>query len=168
MGQNRTLFIGRHAKSSWDFPGRNDVDRPLAERGLSNAYEMANRMEKRGDKPEIIISSPANRALHTAIIFARKLNIPFSGFRIDENLYMGGEDAILDIISGVDNNTGSLMVFGHNPDFTVFANYFLKDQVNNIPTCGMVKLVFNANGWENIRESNLVDSLFDFPKNKAH
>lgn len=167
MEQNRTLFIGRHAKSSWDFPGRNDIDRPLAERGLNNAYEMAYRTKKRGDRPEIIISSPANRALHTAIMFARELKVPFSGFQVDENLYMGGLDSILDIVSGVDNNTCSLMVFGHNPDFTDLANYFLKDHINNIPTCGMVKLVFNANGWENIQKSNLVDSLFDFPKNKS-
>lgn len=167
MGQNRTLFIGRHAKSSWDFPGRNDIDRPLAERGLNNAYEMAKRMKKIGDRPEIFISSPANRALHTAVIFARELRMPFSRLQIDENLYMGGIETILDIISGVDNNTGSFMIFGHNPDFTSLANYFLKDQVSNIPTCGMVKLVFNANGWEDIQKSNLVDSLFDFPKNKS-
>jgi phosphohistidine phosphatase len=166
MAQTRTLYIGRHAKSSWDFPGRADIDRPLAERGVKNAYEMVHRMKERGDEPGMIISSPANRALHTAIIFARGLRIPFSRFLVNDDLYMSGEDIIMDIIYGVDNSVDSLMIFGHNPDFTYLANYFLNVPVNNIPTSGIVKLVFNAAGWEEINKNSLVNHLFDFPKKK--
>jgi phosphohistidine phosphatase len=59
MAKEKVLFIGRHAKSSWDFPDRDDIDRPLADRGLRDAYDMAGRMKKRGEMPEHIISSPA-------------------------------------------------------------------------------------------------------------
>ena len=166
MATEKILYIGRHAKSSWDFPGRADIDRPLAERGLSNAYDMAQRMKKRQDKPGLIISSPANRALHTAIIFARELRIPFSELSVNEDLYMAGEDSIFKIISGMDDKVHSVMVFGHNPDFTDFANYFLHDQIYNIPTCGVVRLTFNVSRWENIHRGKLVDHFFDFPKKK--
>jgi phosphohistidine phosphatase len=166
MAQEKILYIGRHAKSSWDFPGRADIDRPLAERGIANAYDMANRMNDRGDKPGHIISSPANRALHTAIIFARQLKIPFSRLAINENLYMGGEDSILEVISRTDSGLDSLMIFGHNPDFTYLANYFLKDRIYNIPTCGLVRLNLGTPGWEGIRKAKLLDYVFDFPKKK--
>jgi phosphohistidine phosphatase len=166
MAKEKTLFIGRHAKSSWDFPGRSDIDRPLAERGLINAYDMAQRMKKRGDKPQLIISSPANRALHTAIIFARELRIPFSELSVNEGLYMAGEDSILQIIAGTDDKVHSVMIFGHNPDFTYFANYFIHEQIYNIPTCGVVRLTFNVSRWENIHKGKLVDHFFDFPRKK--
>jgi phosphohistidine phosphatase len=102
MTQTNT-YLGRHAKSSWDFPGRADIDRPLAERGLINAYDMAQRMKKRGDKPQLIISSPANRALHTAIIFAKRAEDTSFRVMVNEDLYMAGEDSILQIIAGTDD-----------------------------------------------------------------
>ena len=166
MTQKKILYIVRHAKSSWDFPGRADSDRPLAERGIQNAYDMAQRLKKRGDIPGFIISSPANRALHTAIIFAGELNIPLALLRVNEDLYMAGEDAISAAVAEVDNNIESLMIFGHNPDFTGFANTFLRDQIYNIPTCGMVRIDFEVSGWENIHRSKLVDYFFDYPKRK--
>jgi phosphohistidine phosphatase len=164
MTKGKVLFIGRHAKSSWDFPERDDIDRPLSERGLVNAYDMAGRMKKRGDVPEYIISSPANRALHTAIIFARELRFPMNRLRVNEEMYMSGEDSILEIITGINDKFGSVMIFGHNPDFTNLANYFLKDQIYNIPTCGLVRMKFEVAEWEKISRSTLTDYFFDYPK----
>lgn len=166
MAKDKILFIGRHAKSSWDFPDRVDIDRPLSGRGLEDAYNMAGRMKKKGDMPEKIISSPASRALHTAVIFARTLNFPLADLQITEDLYMTGEDAVFQIISGINSNVKSLMIFGHNPDFTNLANHFLRDQISNIPTCGMVRVRFGVSEWDKISRSNLVDYLFDFPKKK--
>jgi phosphohistidine phosphatase len=165
MAKEKILFIGRHAKSSWDHPERVDIDRPLSERGVQNAYLMAGRMKSRGDMPQHIISSPANRALHTAIIYARELDFPLSGLIVDDDLYMTGERTILKIITGVSNDIDTLMIFGHNPDFTNLANYFLKDRIYNIPTSGIVMLSFGTTDWEKISRSNLADFSFDFPKN---
>ncbi|TVR69317.1 MAG: histidine phosphatase family protein [Marinilabiliales bacterium] len=166
MASTKTLYIGRHAKSSWDFPGRADIDRPLAERGLNNAYEMAGRMKERGDKPARIISSPANRALHTAVIFARELKIPLDYLSVNEDLYMAGEDAILQVVARVDDAIDSLMVFGHNPDFTYLANQFVHSQIYNIPTSGVVRLDFDVKSWEDIHRGKLTGHLFDYPKKK--
>jgi phosphohistidine phosphatase len=166
MAKKRTLYVGRHAKSSWDFPAWSDIDRPLAERGLRNAYDMAQRMKYRGEEPWRIISSPANRAMHTAMIYARELRIPMSRFFLNEGLYMSGEDYIMKIISEIDESEESVMIFGHNPDFTYFANNFLKDKINNIPTSGVVKLVFDASDWKEIHRRKLAEFQFDYPKKK--
>lgn len=166
MVEEKVLYIGRHAKSSWDFPGRADIDRPLAERGLNDAYDMAGRLKKRGHTPGYIISSPANRALHTAIIFARELKVPLSRLEINEDLYMAGEDAVLQAVAGANDSYGSLMVFGHNPDFTYLANHFLQEHLYNIPTCGVVRLVFSVNQWQDIHRGKLMDYSFDYPKKK--
>ncbi len=166
MAPGKTLYIARHAKSSWDFPGWADIDRPLAERGLKNAYEMARRMKERGDKPARIISSPANRALHTAIIYARELKIPLEYLAVNEDLYMAGENTILQVIAMVDDAVDSLMVFGHNPDFTYLANHFVHSQIYNIPTSGIVQLEFDVSSWEDIHRGKLTGHLFDYPKKR--
>ena len=72
----KTLYIVRHGKSSWDYDNIKDIDRPLKEKGILDADEMAGRLRDMGRKPERIISSPATRALHTATIFQRILQVP--------------------------------------------------------------------------------------------
>ena len=79
----KTLFIVRHGKSSWDYETVKDIDRPLGERGIHDAEKVAGRLRKSGRKPELMISSPATRALHTATIFQRILEIPDKNFKID-------------------------------------------------------------------------------------
>ena len=70
----KTLFLIRHAKSSWDDPALSDKDRPLSDRGRRDAPKMGKRLAKRDVKPDLILSSPARRALTTAEIIAKKLD----------------------------------------------------------------------------------------------
>ena len=70
----KTLFLIRHAKSSWDDTALPDKDRPLADRGRRDAPKMGKRLAKRDVKPDLILSSPARRALTTAEIVAKKLD----------------------------------------------------------------------------------------------
>ncbi len=164
MKKRKTLHIVRHAKSSWDYDNISDIDRPLKLKGIKNAYEMARRIKIRNALPEFIITSPANRAIHTAIIFARVFELPLSKIIIDENLYATGEDSIMDIIKKTDNSVKSLMIFGHNPELTYFANIFVKDTIDNISTAGTVSLVFDIENWKDISKKKLISELFDFPK----
>src|SRR4051794_9695084 len=68
----KTLILVRHAKSSWDQPGVSDIDRPLNERGKSDAPQMAKRLKERNIKIDLFISSPAKRAKKTAKYFAEE------------------------------------------------------------------------------------------------
>ena len=73
MKQNKILHVVRHAKSSWDYDGIADIDRTLKSKGIRSAYEISRKMKLSQQLPQLIISSPAIRALHTAVIFARVL-----------------------------------------------------------------------------------------------
>ncbi len=111
----KTLFIVRHGKSSWDYDDISDIDRPLNERGIRDGYKMAGRLKKSGRKPGMIISSPAARALHTAIIFQRTLGISDRKFILDRDLYEAETEDIMEVIFGVDDGVESVMIFSHNP-----------------------------------------------------
>ncbi|MBN1180678.1 MAG: histidine phosphatase family protein [Bacteroidales bacterium] len=160
----KELHIVRHGKSSWDYSDVMDEDRPLTERGIHNAYTMAERILNKGYKPELIISSPANRALYTAIIFSKTLGISFKSFQIDDRLYLSYQEEILKVLHSVDESINSLMIFGHNPSFTSFANQFVKNTINDMPTAAVVSLRFDVNRWNEISKSTRVMEDFDYPR----
>ncbi len=164
MSKSRILHIVRHAKSSWDYENITDLDRPLKVRGIVNAYEMARRMKIRNTLPSLIISSPANRALHTAIIFARVIELPFDRLRIDPELYASDTDTLYHLIKKLDDNYHSVMIFGHNPEFSGLANLFAKEPLNEVPTCGMVSITFDTVRWKEIGRDRVTEVFFDFPK----
>ena len=74
----KKVFIVRHAKSSWDDMHLVDYDRPLKGRGVKDAYLVSNWLSQNHERPDALYSSPATRALHTAMIFSRNLQFPFS------------------------------------------------------------------------------------------
>lgn len=160
----KTLYIVRHGKSSWDYEQVDDIDRPLNERGISDGYKMARRVLKKKMIPELIISSNACRALHTATIFHRVLNMYPGSFMIDSSVYLAGIDQILNVIYGTDDSIDSLMIFGHNPGFTDIANYLSRLDISNVPTTGLVKLDFDIKKWTDVSRNILVAEEFDFPK----
>ena len=79
----KTLFLIRHAKSSWDDTALPDKDRPLGDRGRRDAPKMGKRLAKRDVKPDLILSSPARRALTTAEIVAKKLDYKLKDIVVD-------------------------------------------------------------------------------------
>jgi len=56
------------------------------------------------------------------------------------------------------------MMFGHNEGITQFANYLTGTSIENIPTCGVVKIRFDFNNWELVSKGNGDLIYFDFPK----
>ena len=76
----KTLYIVRHAKSSWEYQDVKDIDRPLKKRGIKDAHLISNFLAKEIERPDVFISSVANRALHTGVIFCPKFQLPFFQF----------------------------------------------------------------------------------------
>lgn len=163
----KTLYIVRHAKSSWDFDELLDFDRPLKERGVNDANDMASRLGNAGHSPELIISSTAARALQTAKIFCENLKIPDSRISLSDDLYDAEYEDILNVILQADDAFNSLMVFGHNPGFTDLANYLGTTNIDNIPSSGIVILKFDTTNWKKIGRNLAKEELFDYPKNKS-
>lgn len=164
MEDNKILHVVRHAKSSWDLEGLSDIDRPLKAKGIKNAYQIANQLLNNKMVPDLIISSPANRALHTAVIFARAFRLPFKKLTIHSELYHSTAKEILRLVQQTDNEVKSLMIFGHNPDFTFIANYFLSEPIINLPTAGVATFIFNTDKWKNIDKSLVGKRFLTFPE----
>lgn len=159
----RKLFIIRHGKSSWDSIV-SDIDRPLTERGVKNSYEMAGMLVNRGLVPEVVISSPAIRALHTAVIMTRSWELNDRDLLVRKSLYLPEVEDIAETLSEVEDTVTSVAIFGHNPGFTQFANRFLEPQVDNVPTAGVVVVTMELDAWNDIFNAHVVDTLFESPK----
>ena len=160
----KILHIIRHGKSSWDFENISDIDRPLSPRGINNAYLMAKKLSERKVVPDRFITSPANRALYTAIIFARILKFPYDRIHVSDDVYMGYTDDLIKLIQSQDNTVSNLLIFGHNPAFTALANQLMDNYLDNIPTAGIVSLTYGVDSWEKVGKAQPEKDFFDYPK----
>ncbi len=160
-----TLYLIRHAKSSWGNPGLRDHDRPLNERGLHDAPKMAQLLVEHGVKPDLLVSSPAKRALTTALFFAEAFKLDAGEVVREPNIYEAFPQEILRIISALPSSAHTAMLFGHNPTFTEVANHFIEnDFIENVPTCGVVKITSSAASWSELYEGNSKVAACYFPK----
>lgn len=146
----KTLFIVRHAKSSWDHPGLGDDQRPILPKGKKRTKYVVDYFLKNNLKPDLIISSHAVRAFETAKIIATSIDYPGDKIIVTEEIYHGDVDTSLSLIFEQDNNINSLMMVGHNPTFTYLANTFLDESIFNLPTSGVVCIEFQTDKWEEI------------------
>jgi phosphohistidine phosphatase len=162
----KTLYIIRHGKSSWEVDFVEDIDRALTERGVRDAYTMGKRLLDRELIPELIYSSPANRAMHTAIIMARVMEIPEEKLFMKRGLYMAYKGDIKNIIDNAPEDISSLAIFGHNPSFGSLANKFLKEPLENLPTSGVVVISFDIDSWKDISPESIISEHVDCPKKK--
>jgi phosphohistidine phosphatase len=162
----RKLYIIRHAKSSWDHEGLADIDRPLANRGIRNAGQMAERLLAKNLVPQLLLSSPANRALNTALIMTKSWGTVAENLQIHESLYDAYISEIEQVIAGVPSDIKSLAIFGHNPSSTAYANKFLEHPLDNLPTAGVVVVTLESEEWGGIRRKHVKETYVDYPKRK--
>jgi phosphohistidine phosphatase len=160
----KTLILVRHAKSSWSEPGLADRLRPLNARGKRDVRTMGRRLAERGIGVERMISSPAARALATAEAIAEELGFPWEEVAVDERLYGADARDMLEVIRGLDDDLQRAMLFGHNPGLTDLVDLFSPQWIENVPTCGVVQLTFDAPTWKAVGDDDAVEMSFDYPK----
>ncbi|HMX40664.1 MAG TPA: histidine phosphatase family protein [Saprospiraceae bacterium] len=160
----RNLYLIRHAKSSWDTPGLRDFNRPLNERGLHDAPRMAKLLAKEGVQPDLIISSPAKRALTTALFFAEAFGMPEEQVAREQDIYEASVRDLLRVISALPDAAHTVLLFGHNNTLTDVANLFTEDFIENVPTCGIVRIESGAPTWREFYEGNSEVRTCFFPK----
>jgi phosphohistidine phosphatase len=159
----KTLFLIRHAKSSWDDAALSDQQRPLADRGRRDARAMGKRLAKRNRKPDLIMSSPAQRALQTAQLFASKLGYKRRHIVVDAGLYACRVGDLLRLVQRLDERYKRVMLFGHNPELTGLARRF-SEQIHHLPTCAVAKFRFDVKSWPAVERATVVSVALDFPK----
>jgi phosphohistidine phosphatase len=159
----KTLFLIRHAKSSWDDTALPDKDRPLNDRGKRDAPKMGKRLARRDVKPDLILSSPAMRALTTAEIIAKKLDYKRKDIVVNDRLYAGEADDLLNVIHKLGDKRERVILVGHNPELTELAHR-LSSEITHMPTCAVAAFTFDAKSWSNIGKAKPVKVALDYPK----
>jgi len=161
----KELFFNRHAKSDWSNGSLNDFDRPLNKRGLRDSPKMAQRLLSRGEKIDVFLSSPANRAISTAKIIASGYGYPLNQIVQKRKLYLPQVMGFLESINEISEEHNSAIIFSHNPGITHIVEYLTDEYLGNIPTCGIAKVSFpEARSWNEISGSTGLLDFFDYPK----
>lgn len=160
----KLVYLVRHAKSSWDHPGLSDFDRPLSERGLKNAPFMARLMTVQEQKADMIITSTARRAMETANFFANAFELNPHNFVTRPDLYETDADHYFEVIRGIPDWIEVAYLFGHNPTLTMVANTFPTVTLDNMPTCGVLKIESFAENWQQFNTENSFVRHVYYPK----
>ncbi|HOI32127.1 MAG: histidine phosphatase family protein [Bacteroidales bacterium] len=160
----KTLYVVRHAKSSWEFPALPDMDRPLLEKGKKRTKKVIDFLLKQQIKIDLIISSTALRASETADYIARGIGFDPENIKLDPSLYHADSELLFDQFLDLNDDIASLMLVGHNPALTNFVNKWLNPPIDWLPTSGVVCLEFDALRWEDIRTSSSKVKFVTFPK----
>ncbi|MEW6702282.1 MAG: histidine phosphatase family protein [Bacteroidota bacterium] len=160
----KTLYLIRHAKSSWDDANQTDFERPLNKRGEHDAPIMSKALKEKNVLPDLIISSPAARALATAEIFAEELHYPIKKITTDERIYESTMRELTGVVKEINDEKKTVLLFGHNPVLTNFTNLLGDKYIAELPTCAVVGLELNVESWEEVgRHCGKIFSL-DYPK----
>jgi len=157
----RTLLLLRHAKSSWDDPGLEDFDRPLAPRGETAAPIMAAYIEKKELWPDLVLCSPAVRARQTWALVARRLGDKAAVAAVKElrGLYLGAPSRLLEAIRRAPDAATRVILVGHNPGMehlaTALSGPASKPKAMaklhaKFPTAALAEIEFEAAAWRDI------------------
>ena len=161
----KTLYLLRHAKSSWSFDELSDQERPLNDRGRDDAPVMGQALAKRHICPDLVVSSPAVRAMSTAVLVAREVKYPHDKIVVEPAIYGAEVEDLLTIIHNLPDAANSILLVGHNPTITETANELSPSALNEMPTAAVVCLRFNCDQWAEVSKANAEFYFFDYPRN---
>jgi len=160
----KTLYIVRHAKSSWKCPELPDDERPLLEKGKKRTRKIIDFLLDKNVTVDLIISSHATRALETAKIIGHALGYPEENILISRQVYHANADQLYDQFFDLSDDINSLMIVGHNPTFTNFANQFLDKKIDWLPTSAVVSISFDTPLWVNLPLAKRTTNFVAIPK----
>ena len=160
----KTLYLVRHAKAHLENRKLKDIDRPLLEKGLKRTKHIIDFLHNSHTDIDLIISSPALRAFETAHIFAHALNFSTENIKKERVLYDGNADKITNLFYDLSNDINKLMIVGHNPSITNFANLLLPDPIDYLPTSGLVCIQFDAKSWDDIWKAKIITNFVITPQ----
>ncbi len=143
----KRLFLVRHAKSSWVNHTIPDIDRPLNERGYRDAHAMSEYLVKNKLSPQIVLTSPAIRAVSTALIFSRAFSYDEGAIILSPSLYESSAEEYLRVIREQDDQFGDMFLFAHNPTISEFFNIITRGESEEMPTCTVAIAEFEVDSW---------------------
>ena len=160
----KTIYLIRHAKSDWTVSNLSDFDRPLNNRGKRDAPFMGKQLNELGIYPDYIVASPAKRAKETTKLICTEINYPFNKVEFIDSVYHSSVKNLTQVLNGLSNNNKIVFLVGHNPGLTELSDYLTDDYLDNISTCGIVKIELEINDWKEIIQGIGIKRFFIYPK----
>jgi phosphohistidine phosphatase len=166
-----TLFLLRHAKSSWNNPSLPDQERPLATRGINDAPLMGKAMAERGLDPDLVLCSSARRTRDTLDLVLPELRVE-PQVVYDAALYHASPEQMLEMLHAIQPGANRVMLVGHNPEIQAFAidlvgagpKHFRDRLISKYPTAGLAVINFPAGLWTSVAVNSGTLNLFLSPK----
>jgi phosphohistidine phosphatase len=148
----KTLLLLRHAKSDWDDPGLKDFERPLNKRGLKAAQAVGSFLRRQKAQPQLILSSPAERARQTTLLVMESVKLTTVDLRYDERIYEASTERLIEVLSQIEDTAEVVMLVGHNPGFEELLEH-LTGEAQRMPTAALACLNLNLEKWGKVREN---------------
>ena len=145
----KTLYIVRHAKSSWKHKSFSDFERPLRKKGVEDLRAMIDVLKARNVRPDLLMTSPAIRAIQTAVLVTQGLDMPSDSMRMKNELYLGTCEQYLDCVKTLSQECQSAMIVGHHPGVTDTINSLLGEELHRAATSSVHAIQWDeATSWK--------------------
>ena len=158
----RTLYLLRHAKSSWKDETLRDFDRPLKRRGRKAAEQMGQVLAEEKLKSPLVISSPAVRARETTELVLESAEFKVKP-RFEERIYEADVPTLRDVVHSIPDSSEVAIMVGHNPGFENLLGYLTGDH-RHMPTCALAKIEFDVANWSEVSEESGRLEVFVTPR----
>ena len=146
----KQLILIRHAQAKNPNAQLSDFERPLSSFGKENAAQIGKRLAQQVNIQKLF-TSPAERALTTARIIGKALQLPEYKVLANTELYSFDMEDIYSFIECLDDQLDSVAIVGHNPAITLLANDLTFTSINNVPTAGVINIQLNISSWVDIQ-----------------
>ena len=146
----KQLLLLRHAKSSWESLAE-DRNRSLTQGGVNRIKRIAKASYELFKSYEVVFSSPANRAMHTACVMMHEVQMPFEYFNLREQLYTFKVSELINFIKSLPDHYSKVICVGHNPAFTYAVSTLSTTNLDHLPTAAWAQIQFEQNKWEHIK-----------------
>ncbi len=157
------LTLIRHAKSDWSSAAASDFDRPLNSRGNKAAPVMAARIRGRDQIPDLLVSSPAQRAVETVELLAHELDLPQDQIICQRGIYEASLETLIEIVRHLPEAEHVALV-GHNPGLTQLGQWLCPQAPEWLPTCAVLELELAVGDWLSVSPSCATLLYYDYPK----
>jgi len=146
----KTLYLLRHAKSSWKDPELADFDRPLNGRGRGAATLVGRHVRKKKIRPELLLCSPAERARQTVALVRESSGLS-AEMRYDERIYEADAARLLEVVTQIEEAVGVALLVGHNPGLEELLE-LLTGEAHQMPTAALACVMLDVEKWGKARE----------------
>jgi len=152
----RHVYLLRHAKAESANSKHLDEDRALTVRGVDDAKKLASKLIKKGIVFDLILTSPAIRAITTAQIIAHKIDYQQRHLKVEKRLYQANPDHFLMILTKLHKKIKKILIVAHNPGLEEFSEMLAGESVS-MQTCSLVEFSFDLKDWKDLDKIHTVE-----------